>query len=177
MKTIDTVIFRAIPEIRCKLKRPDEARIYNFVKDFFYDSGVSDSSFGERMKTPEDQGAIINRPTKRWSSFFLSKSLHKATNNNSNTINTTPTVFLPSNRFVCPNCDTDISLLSERIDPLEQFFDTQLQNLTQVSPVKSTSKETNTSKEFGILIKSLQDTIRILKRNSLIKKIPSTTCQ
>ena len=65
MKTVDTVIFRAIPEIRCKLKRPDEARIYNFVKDFFYDSGVSDSSFGERMKTPEDQGAITNRPTKR----------------------------------------------------------------------------------------------------------------
>ena len=32
METVDTDIFRTISEIRDKLKRPDEARIYNFVK-------------------------------------------------------------------------------------------------------------------------------------------------
>ena len=32
METADTVIFRAVSEIRVKSKRPDEARIYNFVK-------------------------------------------------------------------------------------------------------------------------------------------------
>ena len=32
METADTVIFKAISEIRGKSKRPDEARIYNFVK-------------------------------------------------------------------------------------------------------------------------------------------------
>ena len=69
METVDTVIFRAISEIRGKSKRPDEARIYNFVNDFLDDSGVSDGSFWERMKTLVDQGVIINRPTKCGSSF------------------------------------------------------------------------------------------------------------
>ena len=45
METVDTVIFRVITEIWGKSKRPDEDRIYNFVKDFIDDSGVSDDSF------------------------------------------------------------------------------------------------------------------------------------
>ena len=76
MEIVDIVVFRAISEIRGKSKCSDEARIYNFVKDFLDYSGVSDGSFSERMKTLEDQGVIINRPTKCGSSFFLSKSLH-----------------------------------------------------------------------------------------------------
>ena len=112
------------------------------------------------MKTLGDQGAIINRPTKQGSSFFLSKSFHEPTDNNSNLINTTTTVSLPSNTPVCPNYDTDVSLLSEGIDSLEQFFDTQLQDLSRMSPVKSTSKGTNTHNEFDILTESLQDTSR-----------------
>ena len=103
--------------------------------------------------------------------------MHEPTDNNSNTINTTPTVSLPSNTPVCPNCDTDISLLTEGIDSLEQFLDTQLQNLTQMSPVKFNGKGINTNNESDILIDSLQDTIRILKKNSSIKKIPSRTYQ
>ena len=175
METTDAATFRAISEIRGKSKRPDKARIYNFVKDFLDDSGVYDGSFWERMKTLEDQGVIINRPTKCGSSFFLSKSLHEPSDSNSNTINTTPTVSLPSNTPVCPNYDKDVSLLSEGIDSLEQFFDTQLQNLTQISPVKSNSKGINTNSESDILIESLQYKICILKKNSLINKIPSRT--
>ena len=34
METVDTVIFRAISEIRSKLKCPGEARTYNFVYEF-----------------------------------------------------------------------------------------------------------------------------------------------
>ena len=45
MKTVDTVIFRAISQIWGKLKRPDEARPYNFVHDFLDDKGVSYGSF------------------------------------------------------------------------------------------------------------------------------------
>ena len=75
METVETVIFRAISEIRGKSKRPDEARIYNFVNYFLdkelSDSGVSDSSFWERMKPLEDQGYVINRPTKCGSSPFF----------------------------------------------------------------------------------------------------------
>ena len=100
METVDAVIFRAISEIRGKSKRPDEARIYNFVKDFLDDSGISNGSFWERMKTLEDQGVIINRPTKCGSSFFLSKSLHEPSDSNSNTINTIPTV-LPPKQYTC----------------------------------------------------------------------------
>ena len=54
METVDTVIFRAITQIRGKSKHPDEARIYNFVKDFLVDSGESYGSFWERMRTFED---------------------------------------------------------------------------------------------------------------------------
>ena len=53
METVYTVIFRAIYEIRGKSKRPDEVRIYNLVEDFLDDSGVSDVSFCERMRTKE----------------------------------------------------------------------------------------------------------------------------
>ena len=137
METVDTVIFRAKSEIRGKSKRPDETRIYNFVKDFLDESILA-------MKTLEDRGVIINKPIKRGISFLLSKSLREPTDNDSNTINITPTVSLPSNAPVCPNCDTDISLLSEGIDSSELLFDTQLQNPTQMSPAKPTSKGTNT---------------------------------
>ena len=121
MVTVNTVIFRAISEIRGKSKRPDKTRNYNFLKDFLDDSGVSDDSFWEKVKTLEEQGVITNRPTKCGNSFFLSKSLQKPTDNNSNTINTTPTVSLPSNTPVCPNYDTDISLLREGINSCPNF--------------------------------------------------------
>ena len=87
----------------------------------------------------------------------MCKPLHKPTDNNSNTINTILTVFLPSNTPVCPNYYAYIFLLIKRIGSLEQSFDTQLQNLRQMSPVK----ETNTD----ILVESLQDTIQKQKKN------------
>ena len=111
MEIVDTVISRAISELRDKSKRPDEARIYNFVNNFLDDSGVSDGSICQRKKTLEDQRAFINRPTKQESSFFLSKSLHKPSDNNSNTINTTPTGSVPRNTVVYPNYDTGITIL------------------------------------------------------------------
>ena len=59
MEIVETAIFGEISEIRCKLKHPDKARIYIFVKDFLDYSDVSDGSFWERLKTPEDQGVKI----------------------------------------------------------------------------------------------------------------------
>ena len=91
--------------------------------------------------------------------------MHEPTDINSNTINTTPVVSLLNNTPVCQNYDAYIFLLSEGIGSLEQTFGTQLQNLTQISPVKSNSKETNINNESDILIESLQDTIHILKKN------------
>ena len=85
----------------------------------------------------------------------MCKSLHEPTDNNSNTINTTPTISLPNNTPVCQNYDAYIVLLSQGIGSLEQFFHKQLWNLTQMSPVKFNSKETNANNEFDILIESL----------------------
>ena len=99
----------------------------------------------------------------------MCKSLHEPTDNNSNTINTTPTVSLP-NTPVCQNYDAYIFLLSEGIGSLEQSFDTQLQNLTQMSLVKSNSKETNANSKSDILIESLEDTIHILKKELINKE-------
>ena len=48
MESVDNIIFRVISEIRGKSERPDEARIYNFVKDFVNDSGLPDGSFWEK---------------------------------------------------------------------------------------------------------------------------------
>ena len=96
----------------------------------------------------------------------MCKPLHKPTDNNSNTINTTLTVSLPSNTPVCPNYCAYIFLLIKRIGSLEQPFDTQLQNLTQMSPVK----ETNANNESDILIESLQDTIHIQKKELINKE-------
>ena len=94
----------------------------DFLKEVFDESGLSDVSFWEIMKSLEDQGVIINRPTKCASSFFLPKSFYQWNDNNSNAINTTPTVSFPSNTAVYPNCNTDISSLREEIDYLEQLF-------------------------------------------------------
>ena len=100
----------------------------------------------------------------------MCKSLHEPTDNNSNTINTTPTVSLPSNTPVCPNYDAYIFLLSKGIGLLEQPFYTQLQNLTEKSLVKSISKETNANNKSDILIESLEDTIHILKKELINKE-------
>ena len=48
--TADTVVFRAISVIRDKLKRPDEPKIYNYIKNFPDDSEVSDDSFWKEWK-------------------------------------------------------------------------------------------------------------------------------
>ena len=98
----------------------------------------------ERIKAIEDQGVIINRQ------FLQRRSLHEPTDNNSNTINTTPTVSFPNNTPVSQNYSAYIFLLSEGISSLEPSLDMQHQNLTQMSPVKSNIKETNVNKESDV---------------------------
>ena len=100
----------------------------------------------------------------------MCKSLHEPTDNNSNTINTTPSVSLPNNTPVVKTTMHIFFILSEGIGSLKQSFDTQIQNLTQMSPVKSSSKETNANNESDILIELLQDTIHILKKELINKE-------
>ena len=100
----------------------------------------------------------------------MCKSLHEPTDNNSNNINTTPSVSLPNNTPVVKTTMHIFFILSEGIGSLKQSFDTQIQNLTQMSPVKSSSKETNANNESDILIELLQDTIHILKKELINKE-------
>ena len=95
--------------------------------------------------------------------------MQEPTDYNSNTINTNPTVSLPNNTPVCQNYGAYIFLLTEGIDSLEQSFDTEIRTLTQMSPVKSNSKET-ANRESDILIESLPDTIYILKKELVNKE-------
>ena len=140
MKPVNAIVFRTIFEIRGKSKRPDETRIYKFVKEFLDDVGYPWFLLGKNENT-WGLRSYYKRLTKFGSSFFLSKSLHEQTHNNSNTINATLTVSLPSNTPVCPNYDTDFSLLSEGIDSLEQFFDTQLQTLCECLRLNPIARE------------------------------------
>ena len=142
MKTVDNVILKEVSKIRGKSQCPEEARIYNSVVDFFDGRRISDDSFWERMKTYDDQGVIINRQTRRANSFFFANPLNEPTNNNSTTSILASIFSFLWNTTLYPNYDLDFSLLSERIDSLEQYFDAHLQNqnLTQMPPVKSTKR-------------------------------------
>ena len=101
----------------------------------------------------------------------MSKSLLESTDNNSNTVNTTLTVFFPCNTPLCPNFDIDVSLLNEEIDSLEIFFDTQFQNLRQTSSVKSNDKGKSRNNESNISIESFQNKIYVSKMEFINKKI------
>ena len=60
--------------------------------------------------------------------------------------------------------------MSEGVGSLEQSFETQLQKLTQISRVKSSSKETSVNNESDILTELLQDTIHTLKKEAIDKE-------
>ena len=154
---------------RANRKAKIKPEFIHLSKNVVDDSGVFNSSFWERTKTLEDQGAVIRRPLKR-GSCFLSKSLLESTDNNSNTVNTTLTVFFPCNTPLCPNFDIDVSLLNEEIDSLEIFFDTQFQNLRQTSSVKSNDKGKNRNNESNISIEPFQNKICISKKEFINKK-------
>ena len=70
--------------------------------------------------------------------------MHEPADNNSNTINTTQTTM------------HILFLLNEGIDSLDQSFDMQLQDLSQISLAKSNSKETNANNKSDILIHLLK---------------------
>ena len=54
--TLDKTIYRAIHEILYKLsKRPDEKRIFSFVKEFLVGNEIAESTFWERLRTLEGE--------------------------------------------------------------------------------------------------------------------------
>ena len=48
------MIYQAIYEVRYRLlKRPDEKIIFSFVKEFLDGNEIAESTFWERLRTPE----------------------------------------------------------------------------------------------------------------------------
>ena len=60
--SLDKMIYHAIYEIRYRLsKRPDEKRIFSFVKEFLDGNEIAESTFWERLRTLEIEGKINRR--------------------------------------------------------------------------------------------------------------------
>ena len=72
--SLDKMIYHAIYEIRYRLsERPDEKRIFSFVKEILDGTEIAEITFWERLRALEIEGEIINKPSKKGNSFFLSK--------------------------------------------------------------------------------------------------------
>ena len=55
--SLDKMIYHTIHEIRYKLsKRPDQKRIFSFVKEFLDGNAIAESTFWERLRTLEGEG-------------------------------------------------------------------------------------------------------------------------
>ena len=73
--SLEKMIYDAINEIRYRLsKRHDEKIFFRFLKEFLDDSKIAESTFWERLRSLEIKGEIVNKPSKKRNSFFLSKS-------------------------------------------------------------------------------------------------------
>ena len=73
IESLDELIIKAIIALRKNNKRPDEARINNFIDVFVEGCEVSDGLFRERMKYLEEIGQIYNKPSKHGHSFYVAE--------------------------------------------------------------------------------------------------------
>ena len=72
--SLDKMIYDAIYETRYRLsERPDEKRIFSFVKEILDGTEIVEITFWERLTALEIEGEINNKPSKKGNSFFLSK--------------------------------------------------------------------------------------------------------
>ena len=82
IESLDELIIKAISSLRKNKKRPDEARIYNFIDVFVEGCEVSDDVLWERMKHLEESGQIYNKPSKHGSSFYVAEKIIPGINSN-----------------------------------------------------------------------------------------------
>ena len=136
------MIYHTIYEIRYRLsKRPDEKRIFSFVKEFLDGNEIAESTFWERLRTLEIKGEIVNKPSKKGNSFFLSKSNSYASVNSSDISYNQ----FPSSTPSCPqNLGHDLSIISEEIEALDKIINQSLQCITRDSTKECVSIETQT---------------------------------
>ena len=112
------MIYHAIYEIRYRLsKRPDEKRIFSFVKEFLDGNEIADSNFWERLRTLEFEGEIVNKPSKKGNSFFLPKSNSYAS---VNSYDASCNQF-PGSTPSCPHdLGRDLPIIREEVEALDK---------------------------------------------------------
>ena len=87
------------------------------------------------------RGEIVNKPSKKENSFFLSKSNFYASVNSSDISYNQ----FPSSTPSCPqNLGHDLSIISEEIEALNEISNQSLQCITQDNPKECVSIETQT---------------------------------
>ena len=120
--SLHKMIYHAIYEKRYRLsKRPDEKRIFSFVKEFLNGSQIAES--WERLRTLEIKEEIVNKPSKKGNSFFLSKSNSYASVKSSDISYNQ----FPSSTHSCPqNLRHDLSIISEEIEALDEIIKSNL---------------------------------------------------
>ena len=140
--SLDKMIYHAIYEIRYRLsKRPDEKRIFSFVKEFLDGNEIAESTFWERLRTLEIKGEIVNKPSKKENSFFLLKSnLYASVKSSDISSNQFPS----SNPSYPQDLGHDLSIISEEIEALDKTINQSLQCITRDSLKKCVSIESQT---------------------------------
>ena len=64
--SVGNMIYQSISEIRYRFsKRPDEHRIWNFIKGHLDENEIDETIFWQRLKMLEKEGKIINKPSKK----------------------------------------------------------------------------------------------------------------
>ena len=72
--SLEKMIYHAINKILYRLsKRHDGKNFFRFLKEFLDGSKIAESTFWERLTSLEIKGEIVNKPSKKGNSFFLSK--------------------------------------------------------------------------------------------------------
>ena len=139
---LDKMIYHAMYEIRYKLsKRPDEKRIFSFVKEFLDGTEIAESNIWERLRALEIEGEIVNKPPKKGNYFFLPKSDSFASVNSGDISYNQ----FPSSTTSCPqDLGHDLSIISEEIEVLDKIINQSLQRTTRDPPKECVSIETQT---------------------------------
>ena len=74
ISSLDKMIYHAIYEIRYRLsKRPDEKRIFSFVKEFLDGNEIAEITFWEKLRTLEIEGEIVDKPSQKGNFLFSKK--------------------------------------------------------------------------------------------------------
>ena len=120
------------------MKRPDEEKLFNFVKELLSSNGIAQSIFWKRLRTLEIEGKIVNKPSEK-GNFSLPKSNLYVCVNSSDI----SSCQFPSSKLSFPqDLRHDLSITSREIETVSKTSNQSLQCITRVPPRECVSTET-----------------------------------